>query len=81
MKDLEHKCYGELLRELGLVSLEKRRLRGDLITLYSALRGSCGEVEISVFSQVVAIGQEGMALSCTRGGSGWMLGKISSPKE
>ena len=27
------------------------------------------------------MGWEGMASGCTRGGSGWMLGKISLPKE
>ena len=52
IRGLEHLPYRDMLRELGLFNLEKRRLRGDRIIAFQFLKGTCKQKENQIFTWV-----------------------------
>jgi len=52
IRELEYLSYEDRLRELGLFSLEKRRLRGDLLAAFQYLKGVYRKDEEGLFTRV-----------------------------
>ncbi|GAB0190610.1 mitochondrial enolase superfamily member 1 [Grus japonensis] len=63
IRGLEHLSYEDRLRELGLFSLQKRRLRGDLIAAFQYLKGPTGKLVRDCLSGSAVTGQGVMGLS------------------
>jgi len=60
IRGLEHLLYKDRLRELGLFSLEKRRLRSDFINVCKYLSRGCQKMELVSFQLCPVIVQEAM---------------------
>lgn len=52
-----------VLRDVVVLSLEKRRLRGELNAVYNSLTGGCRQVDIGLFSQATDNRLRGNSLS------------------
>ena len=53
VESLEFKPYEETLRELGMCSLEKKRMRSDMIAMFNYIKGRHVEEGASLFTEAL----------------------------
>ena len=67
MLGLKHLSYEESLRDLGLFSLEKRRLQGDLTVAFQYLKGAYKQEGEWLFTRVDSDRKRGNGLKLSQG--------------
>ena len=78
LRGLEQLSYEERLRELGLFSLEKRKLRGDLIVAFQYLKGAYKQEGEQLFMRVDSDRTRRNGLKLRQEGLGLILGRSFS---
>jgi len=68
IRGLEHLCYEQRLRELGLFSLEKRRFWGEFIEAFQYLKGASKKDKDKLLSSACCDRTRGNGLKMKDGG-------------